>query len=321
MTDNSTDEKIYRTYPMFMIACKGAFHGRTLGSLMGTVSRKIHHIGFPKGAFYRHITYNGDPAELAEMLETRPITEILDSPGGVKAVVDSGKVPVDLVGVFLAEPFQGEGGYKPGDPAFFQGVTEILKKYDIPYMSDEVQSFARTGKLFATEHLGVTPDILSTAKGAFVGITVGPAEWERYLHDGWHSNTWGGGKVFDTHIAATTIDTLENYRDPVFDGLSYMENETVKGKYLEMLLDDLHSRHPDVFFGAEGVGLMQSLKVADRAKFLSTAWKYGLKFLSAGLLDENGNGKVRLLMLADTLATEVEDLVVNLDNVFTAMEG
>ncbi len=318
ITDKSMGEPLYRTYPMFVIACNGAFHGRTLGSLMGTMSRQAHHIGFPKSPFYRHVTFNGDPGELTALLDTRPITEILGAPGGVREVIEQGRLPVDLVAVFIAEPFQGEGGYRPGEPAFFKGVTEILSRHGIPFMSDEVQAFARTGKLFCTEHLGVRPDIIGTAKGAFVGMTVGPAEWEKYLHGGWHSNTWGGGKVFDTHMAAATFDLLANYNDPVLDGLTYMENEVVKGEYLTSLLDDLRRRHPGRLLDFGGIGLMQSLLVSDRASFMATAWNKGLKFLDAGLADGD-QGKVRLLMLADTLTREVEDLVRVLDEVFQIM--
>lgn len=319
LNDNTLSEPLYRTYPMFIIGCAGAFHGRTMGALMGTMSKGAHHIGFPKSPFYCHITFNGDPGELTALLDTRPITEILDAPGGVRGVVEQGRVPVDLAAVFIAEPFQGEGGYKPGDPAFFSGVAKILSQHGIPFMTDEVQAFARTGKLFCTEHLGVKPDIIGMAKGAFVGLTIGPAEWEKYLHAGWHSNTWGGGKVFDTHMAAATFDLLAHYKDPVLDGMTYMENETVKGEYLSSLLSGLRDRHAGKLLDFGGLGLMQSLLVADRPAFMATAWKMGLKFLDAGLGDGD-KGKVRLLMLADTLTREVEDLVRALDEVFEAMD-
>ena len=318
LNDSSVQDKLYNEYPMFVIAFKNGFHGRTLGSLMGTMSKKCHLVGFPKGRFYGHLTFNGDPAELSDLLDSRPITEILDAPGGVAAVIESGRIPVDLAAVLIGEVFQGEGGYRCGDRRFFASVRETLDQHGIFFLVDEVQSFARTGKLFCVEHMGIAPDIIALAKGAFVGITIGPGELERYLHTGWHSNTWGGGRLFETNMAYETLDLLENHRDPLFCGLSFMENEKIKGKYLDDLLGRIQRSHPDILLDFEGLGLMYGFTVSDRDRFVAAAWDRGLKFLGTGTRT-GAAGRVRLLMLADTLTREIEDLAVNLDHVLEEM--
>src|SRR5207249_1343746 len=130
-----------------------------------------------------------------------PKNDLLDAEGGVKRVLAQGKVPKDLVAAFVAEPFQGEGGYRLADRKAFQDLGAVLSRHGILFMMDEVQTFGRTGAAFCAQHFLKEPDILATAKGAVVGVTLARAELEQYLHPGWHSNTWGGGKIFDNEMA------------------------------------------------------------------------------------------------------------------------
>ena len=118
--------------------------------------------------------------------------------------------------------------------------------------------------------------------------------------------------------AYATLDTFLHYRDPVFDGLSYAENTEVKGRLLAEGLDMLAEKHPHVMVGQRGKGLMRAMLVRDRAKVVRTAWEHGLKLLSCGWQAEVA--PIRLLMLADTLTREVDELIHVLDKTFAAMK-
>jgi 4-aminobutyrate aminotransferase-like enzyme len=310
------DHPVFADYPFQVVACEGAFHGRTMGALSLTWSKRAQHLGYPKPWNVHHVPFNdpGDP--LRDRIDMRPIGEILAEPGELRRVVrEQRRIPRDLFAGFFAEPFQGEGGYVPGDPAYFARVRAVCDEADGLLVVDEVQSVGRTGRLFMTEHLGVRPDVVCTAKSMVVGVTIARADLARHCHGGWHSNTWGGGRVFDTSYAWTTLDTLLHHRDPVFDGLTYLENTEVKGRMLAEGLETLVERHPRIAVGQRGAGLMRALLVRRRRDVIARAWRMGLKLLGCGW--EKEVSPIRLLMLADTLGREVHELVGLLDAVLT----
>jgi 4-aminobutyrate aminotransferase-like enzyme len=300
-------EPLYADYPFFLIACEGSFHGRTLGSLHLTRSKKVHHVGYSKFRWTRHLQFNGPPDSLERILDPRPLPEILDQPGGVPAVLDKGLVPAELVALFCVEGFQGEGGYRLADRAFVAGVRETCSRHGILYAADEVQTFGRTGETFVHQHLGIVPDILTLAKGAWIGAMIARADLESYLESGWHSNTWGGGKVFDNTISYATLKTLTEHADPLFEGRGYLENERIKGEYLRERLAVLTEAHPQVLTGFSGLGCMFGLTVRRRDQLIPKAWKRGLKLLGAGPAGDES--RVRLLFLADVLTKEIDDFV------------
>ena len=313
-----TDHPVYSDYPFMVVGCEGAFHGRTLGALSITWSKRAHRLGYPRAWNVLHVPYNAQEDVLRERIDWRGIDEILAQPGELKRLVhEQRRIPKDLFAGFIAEPFQGEGGYVPGDPGFFARARAVCDETDGLLMVDEVQSVARTGKLFMTEHLGVRPDVISTAKSMVIGVTITRADLAGYCHLGWHSNTWGAGRTLDTNFAWHTLDTLLHYKDKVFDGLSYFDNVLVKGRLLEKGLDHLAEKHPHVLTGHRGRGLMRALLVKDRQRVVHTAWEHGLKLLGCGLTGEVA--PIRILMLADTLAREVDELLGTLDRVFKAM--
>lgn len=311
-------EPVFASYPFVVFACDGAFHGRTLGSLHATRSKAAHHYGYPKSPGIRHVPYNSGES-LAKRIDPRPIAEVLEAPGGVRAVLDRGHVPADLFAGFLAEPMQGEGGYVLADPAFFRECEAACRRFDALFLVDEVQTFGRTGTLFLSEQMGVTPDAICMAKAAVVGATVARAELERYLHTGWHSNTFGGGKLFDTSFAYAVLDLLENERNPVFAGLSYAENCAVKGAYLAEKLDEVAARHPKTLVGHDGRGLLRGVSVRQRDRIVAEGWRRGLKLLGCGPAGEVS--RLRLVFLADTLAREIDDFARVFEETLAAVEA
>lgn len=302
------DHPVYETYPFQVIACETSFHGRTLGSLHLTRSKRAHQLGYPKARNVHHVPYNaaGEPARA--LVDPRGIEALLAVPGELARVVrEQRRIPKDLLAAVVAEPFQGEGGYVPGDPAFFAGLRRLCDETGALLMVDEVQSVARTGRLLATEHLGIRPDVVATAKSMVIGVTLAPAHLERYLHGGWHSNTWGAGRVFDVQFAWTVLDTLLRHREPAFQGLSYLENEEVKGARLAAGLDRLAAAHPTLLVSHRGLGLMRGLVVRRRDAIVAAAWRRGLKLLGCGWPGDTS--VLRILFLADTLSREIDEFL------------
>ena len=250
----------------------------------------------------------------------RDITELLKEPGALRRLVrEQGRLPKDLLAGCISEPFQGEGGYVPGDPRFFKELRDVCDDADALLIVDEVQSVARTGRLYMTEHLDVRPDVLCTAKSMVLGTTIVRADVAQYCHMGWHSNTWGAGRILDTNFAWSTLDTLLHHKEPAFQGLNYIENTDVKGRYLAVQLERLAAKHPDHVSGQRGEGLMRALLVRDRNRVTHAAWQRGLKLLGCGWGGDVA--AIRLLLLADTTTREIDELIRVLDETFSSLSA
>ncbi len=313
------DHRVYESYPFFLVGCEGAFHGRTLGALSLTWSKRAQRLGYPKPVTVHHIPFNAPNDVLRERVDWRPLAEILKTPGELARVVrEQRRIPRDLLAGVVAEPFQGEGGYLPGDPTFFARLRAVCDETGAMLVLDEVQSVGRTGRLFMGEHLKVRPDLVCTAKSMVIGVTLAPGDLARYLHTGWHSNTWGSGRVLDTNFAFATLDTFLHHKDPAFGGLSYAENVEVKGAYLAQGFDRLAQKHPHLFHGHRGVGLMRAFLVKRRADVIREGWARGLKLLGCGW--EAEVSAIRVLFLADTLTREIDEFLRVLDEVLTALK-
>ncbi len=311
------DEPLWQDYPLFLLGCEGAFHGRTLGVLNLTWSRKSHHIGYGKLRWVKHLPFNGRVADLTELLDTRPITQLLDAPGGVREVLAAGRVPVDLCALLAVECVQGEGGYRIADRAWLDALADACRAHGILLGVDEVQTLARTGELFAAEHYGFAPDILWTSKAAVVGLTVARDELVRDTHVGWHSNTFGGGKLFDVNLAHAVLDTVANGREALFEGRGCLENSRIKGEYVRLRLADLSARHPDVLPEFSGLGGMWGLTVRWREELIRRGWRLGAKLLGCGRKGELS--RLRIVLPADVLTREVDEMADVLDRVLGAV--
>ncbi|GJM21890.1 MAG: hypothetical protein DHS20C15_18050 [Planctomycetota bacterium] len=316
--DTNHPDPVYNDYPLFIFGCDFAFHGRTLGVLNLTRSKKAQHIGYSKLRWVRHVPFNGSVEEFTALLDDRPLPEIMQAEG-VAAVIAAGKVPSELAAGFFTEVFQGEGGYRLADPAWLSGIAEACQSRGILFGTDEVQSFGRTGELFATQHFDVTPDLVWTAKAAVLGMTMVRSSLVDDCHQGWHSNTFGSGKLFDVNLAYTCVDMLVNQLDEHLDGRSYLENSRIKGEYIRMRLAELSSKHDELFPDFSGLGCMWGLSVRHRAKIVDTGWRMGLKLLGCGGAGEVS--RLRILLLSDVLTREIDEIIDALDRVFTAVEA
>ncbi len=195
-------------------------------------------------------------------------------------------VPADEVAAIVLEPVQGEGGYVVPPRKFFDEIQRVAKAHGILVIADEVQSgMGRTGKMWASEHFGLVPDIMAVAKGIASGLplaaTVARAELMQWA-PGAHASTFGGNPVAIA-AALTTIELLEG-------GL--LENAARMGRYIMDRLGDWPGRFACVG-DVRGLGLMAGIEfVRDREsrepapelrdKVTRMAFERGLLVLGAG---------------------------------------
>src|SRR5207342_899227 len=189
----------------------GGFHGRTMGSLAFTSSKYTQQKGFaPAMPGVTHVPY------------PNPYRPLFAGEDQGKAVLDyirmlfERNVPASEVAAILIEPIQGEGGYLVPPDGFLAGLRALCDQHGILLIFDEVQSgVGRTGKMFACEHWGVAPDIMTLAKGLGSGLPIGMAVAKRQLMERWqrgsHGNTYGGNPVCCAAALATLALVSSEY--------------------------------------------------------------------------------------------------------------
>src|SRR6202522_1541410 len=195
----------YHTKRDKLVAFHGAFHGRTMGALSLTASRAVQRKGFGtllSGVFHMPFpdTYRGTygirPENASAVCLSYLENELF------RRRVD----PDEVAGIFI-EPIQGEGGYLPPPAAFLQGLEKICHKYGIMLVADEVQSgMGRSGKWWASDHAGIEPDIICTAKGIASGMPLSAIITKASVMDwkpGAHASTFGGNPVCIAAALAT----------------------------------------------------------------------------------------------------------------------
>jgi acetylornithine/LysW-gamma-L-lysine aminotransferase len=233
-----------------VVAAMRGFHGRTMGALSATWNKKYREAFEPLVPGYSHVPYNN-----IEALE--------------KAVTDQ-------TAAVLLEPVQGEGGVYPADPAYMEVVREVCSERGALLILDEVQTgFGRTGRMFAYQHFGITPDLLCVAKSLAGGVPmgavlIGPAV--QNLAPGLHGSTFGGNPLScAAAIAALTVIEEENLP----------RQSLVKGAYL---IDRIRNIQSSLVREVRGVGLMVGIELKQKvAPYLRAMQEHGIIGLNAGL--------------------------------------
>jgi 4-aminobutyrate aminotransferase len=163
-------------------------------------------------------------------------------------------VSPEEVAAIVVEPIQGEGGYLVPPVTFHQRLMQIAEKHGILLVVDEVQSgMGRTGKMFASEHFGLEPDIMSIAKGIASGLPLGVTAARAEVMDwtpGAHASTFGGNPV----SCAAALATIKLLKD------SLIKNAATVGDHLMAGLKDLQKRHP-LIGDVRGKGLMIGIEL------------------------------------------------------------
>ena len=237
-----------------ILTLENSFHGRTLTTLAATGQEHYHELFQPITPGFIHV-----PANDAAALE--------------KAVAEN-----KIAGIMM-EMVQGEGGVIALEESFVQQAAAICKQLDIPLIIDEVQTGnGRTGKLYAFQHYGIEPDLVSTAKGLGGGLPIGATLMSEKVQDvlkpGDHGSTYGGNPV----CCAGALSIINRLTE------DFLAEVTAKRAYIEKEL-----------YGAEGVeavtglGLMVGIKTAKPAGEVVTACR------EKGVLCLTAKDKVRLL--------------------------
>lgn len=239
-----------------IIALMRSFHGRTFGTLSvtGQSGRRSYSMGpylgsvafAPTPYCYRcplGLEYPGCEIQCAKMIED--VIRYSTS---------------NNVAAFIAEPLLGEGGIIVPPVEYFQEAKKILERYSILFVADEVQTgFARTGKLFAIQHYGVTPDIMCFAKAIAAGLPLGACTTRREIADtfepGDHLSTFGGNPV----CCAAALANIEYIQEE-----DLASRASKQGEYVMRRLDELKHKH-QLIGEVRGKGLMIGMElVKDR---------------------------------------------------------
>jgi len=262
----------------------GGFHGRTMGSLAFTASKYTQQAGFfPTMPGVTHVPYPNPYRPLFAGADQGRAT--LDY---IENVLFQTNVPATEVAAILVEPIQGEGGYIVPPEGFLKGLRELCDRHGILMICDEVQTgIGRTGRMFASEHWGVSPDIMTLAKGLGSGLPIGLVVARRAHMEKWkrgaHGNTYGGNPICCA-AALATLDLVQR---------EYAANAATVGEYAMQRLRALQSRLPCIG-EVRGKGLMIGVELikpgAERKpdaglcqRLLTRAFHNGLLLLSCGV--------------------------------------
>jgi 4-aminobutyrate aminotransferase len=266
------------------IAFYGSFHGRTMGSLSLTASKSIQKKNFgPMLPGVHHIPFaNCYRCDYGK----RPETCGVECVKVIEGTLIKHIVPAEEVAGVFVEPVQGEGGYVVPPQKFFDELRDVAQRHGMLLILDEIQSgMGRTGKMFACEHFGVTPDIIALAKGIASGMPLSAMVARAEIMDwkpGQHASTFGGNPV----AVAASMATIELLEQELVDNASRI------GEYLLDRMHDWPRRFPMVG-DVRGLGLMIGVEfVRDqmtkerapelRDRVVLDAFERGLLILGAG---------------------------------------
>jgi acetylornithine/N-succinyldiaminopimelate aminotransferase len=213
-----------------IIAFAGSFHGRSSAGIAAAGSEKMTKGFGPLLPGFKHLPWDDQDA--------------------LEAAID------DTTAAILIEPVQGEGGIRPLPDQHLQALRKLCDEKGVLLVLDEVQcGMGRTGRLFAHEWAGITPDIMMVAKGIGGGFPLGAVlateEAASGMTAGTHGSTYGGNPLG----CAVGCAVMDHVTDPAFlDGVNR------KAGLLRQKLEGLVAAHPDIFEGVRGMGLMLGLK-------------------------------------------------------------
>ncbi|MCR5790783.1 MAG: aspartate aminotransferase family protein [Lachnospiraceae bacterium] len=269
--DGHTDHEI--------IAMEHSFHGRTMGALSITGTSAYREPFLPLIGHIRYATFNDLESVMAQVN--------------------------DKTCAVVMETIQGEGGIIPATKEFIQGVRKLCDEKGLLLILDEVQcGMGRSGRMFAYEHYGVKPDIMTTAKGLGSGIPVGAFLMTEEvaahsLKAGDHGSTYGGNP-----FAAAAINAVADQ----FEKQDILKNVTKTGQYMADRLRDLQAE-TTLIKEVRGMGLLQGIVLSDAVK----AGDIAKKALQNGLVVVTAAGNViRLIPPLIVTEKDVDEMIEKL---------
>lgn len=235
-----------------IITFENSFHGRTMATLTATGQDKIKDGFFPLPEGFAYARYND-----------------------IQSVED---IITERTAAIMLELVQGEGGIYAADPEFVARLSALCKERGLLLMIDEVQTgMGRTGKLFAYEHYGIEPDIITLAKGLANGFPIGAMMGKKKLRDafspGSHASTFGGAPL----AAAAGLATLETILEECL-----CERAEQMGTYaLNRLREQL--QYYSIVQSVRGLGLLIGIECREPiAPIIQELLQHGLLVLAAG---------------------------------------
>ncbi len=216
-----------------ILSFENAFHGRTMGAMSAGGSKSIQEGYQPLLKGFRNI-------KISDANE-KSIEKHLN----------------DKTAAIILEPIQGEGGIFTFDKKFFVTLAKLCKKKNILLILDEIQSGAgRTGKFFAYQHYGITPDIVTVAKGIGAGFPLGAClikeQIAKVMSKGSHGGTYGGNPLAMA-IGNDVVDIINDQK--------FLANISENSEFLISSLKDLQKRYNNIISEIRGKGLMLGLKI------------------------------------------------------------
>ncbi|MFA6965586.1 aspartate aminotransferase family protein [Bosea sp. (in: a-proteobacteria)] len=269
-----------------IITFEGAFHGRTLATIAAGGQQKYIDGFGPKVDGFDQVPFDDEAA--------------------LKAAIGP------ETAAMMVEPIQGEGGLRSAPSRFLRLLRDLCDEHGLMLIFDEIQTgVGRTGKFFAYELSGVTPDIMSVAKGIGggfpMGVCLATEEAASGMTLGTHGTTFGGNPL----AMAVGNAVLDVILAPGF--IDHVAQTSLR---LKQSLAELKDKHPDVIAEIRGEGLMLGLKLHTlNTDFVAEARAAGLLVVAAG------DNVVRLLPPLIIGETEVADAVSRLDRAAGAIEA
>ncbi len=269
-----------------IITFEGSFHGRSSAGIAAAGSEKMTKGFAPLLPGFRHLPF-----------------------GDHDAIKKAMKQP-DVAGI-LIEPVQGEGGIRPLPDVCLKGIRALCDETGALMILDEVQcGVSRTGKLFAHEWAGVTPDIMMVAKGIGGGFPLGAVlateDAASGMTAGTHGSTYGGNPLG----CAVGNKVMEIVSDPAF-----LDEVNRKAGLLRQGLESLVARFPEVFESVRGLGLMLGIKCkVTNLDVVKAAYDAGLLTVPAG------DNVVRLLPALNIPDEDITEALNRFEKVATELQ-
>lgn len=269
-----------------IIAFEGSFHGRSSAGIAAAGSEKMTKGFGPLLPGFKHLKWGDHDALIAAAAEA------------------------DVCAI-LIEPVQGEGGIRPLPDQCLKGLRDLCDQHGILLILDEVQcGMGRTGKLFAHEWSGVTPDIMMVAKGIGGGFPLGAVlateDAASGMTAGTHGSTYGGNPL----ACAVGNAVMKAIADDAF-----LAEVNRKAALLRQKLEGLVAAHPDVFEGVRGSGLMLGLKCkVTNTDVVKAGYDAGVLTVPAG------DNVLRLLPALNITDEDISEAVTRLDTTATKLE-
>ena len=284
-----------------VIAFNGAFHGRTLMGLSMTASSTGYKQNF--GPFASEVYHTPFPYEY------RGITSA-DALKALQYLLDTRVMPSQVAAIII-EPQLGEGGFVPAPAEFMRELRRLCTAHGIVLIADEIQcGFGRTGKMWAYEHSGIEPDLVTMAKSLGGGLPLSAVTGKAAIMDAPAAGGLGGTYAGNPVACAAALAVLDVFRDE-----RVLEQAERQAAQMSAVLDALKAAHPQVG-DVRGLGAMKAIEIvkpADLAPDSASAQKIVDLSRARGLLLLKSGTAKNVIRLLPPLTTPVDELARGLD--------